>query len=564
MGPGSSNSSFSHEPAKYNEPKTIDDSDVSSIKEAVRQVSTENGELENKEQNSTEPKTDLVRGLTQRNVSFIALGGVIGSGLFIGSGTSLSAGPGSALVAYSVVSVIIYFTMTSLGELATYLPIPGSFNAYGSRFVDPAFGFALSWNYWLNWVSTVANEAGAVAIPISYWLPDVHFAVWGVSLVAVVFGINAVAVRGYGEAEFWFALIKILAICMFIVVGIAVASGGLGGHRYGFEMWRHGDAPFVGGFGGALSTFIQAGFSMQGSELVGVVAAESKTPAKLIPRATRQIIVRLALFFVLSIFLMGLIIPYDDPRLISAESDAGASSPFTIVFLKAGIRPAAHIMNAVLVTSGISACSSGLYAACRTVHVMAVQGHAPQMLGRTTARGVPLLALLFCTVATLVLWAFNFVGQGIVFVFLSGISGVAGYLAWASICVTHIRFRMAWKKQGRRLDELQYRAPLYPFGPVFCFVLICVVVFGQAYPSFADGFDAVMFFSSFIELPLFAALWAGWKWIKGTRLVPLEEIDLDTGARGGISIEEEAAQLDESHSRGARAWALRLVRGIVG
>ncbi|KAJ1721707.1 hypothetical protein LPJ53_003807 [Coemansia erecta] len=511
-----------------------------------------------------EPNTSLTRGLSQRCISFIALGGVIGSGLFLGSGTALSTGPGSALVAYSVVSVIIYFTMTSLGELATYLPIPGSFNAYGSRFVDPAFGFALSWNYWLNWVSTVANEAGAVAIPISYWLPDVHFAVWGVSLLAVVFVINAVTVRGYGEAEFWFALIKILAICMFIVVGILVASGAVGGRRYGFSLWHYGEAPFVGGFGGVLNTFIQAGFSMQGSELVGVVAAESRAPARLIPRATRQIIIRLALFFVLSIFLMGLVIPYDDPRLISEDSDSGTSSPFTIVLLKAGIQPAAHIMNAVLVTSSVSACSSGLYAACRTVHMMAVQGQAPKLMGRTTKQGVPLYALLFCTLTTLGLWAFNFVGQGVVFVFLSGISGVAGYLAWASICVVHIRFRMAWKRQGRDLCELKYRAPLYPFGPVFCFVLICVVIFGQAYPSFENGFDSTTFFSSFIELPLFALFWGVWKWWRRTSVVSLDNIDLDTGARAGFTLEEEDCMLAEMEQNQKRRKVLRVFAAILG
>ncbi|KAI8323655.1 amino acid transporter [Martensiomyces pterosporus] len=470
----------------------------------------------------------------------------MGSGLFIGSGAALNtAGPGGAFVAYAIVSLVIYFTMASLGELATYLPIPGSFNAYGSRFVDPAFGFALSWNYWLNWLSTVANEAGAVAIPVSFWLPHVHFAVWGVSLIALVFVLNAITVRGYGEAEFWFALVKILAVCVFIIVAIAVAAGGLGGHKYGFEMWHYKEAPFVGGLGGLLNTFIQAGFSMQGSELVGVAAAESRNPAKHIPRATRQIVVRLAIFFVLTIFLMGLVIPYDDPRLINASSDASISSPFIILFEKAGIKSAAHIMNAVLVISSVSACSSGLYAACRTVHVMAMQGQAPQFLGRTTSRGVPLFSLVFCVVFTLFLWSFNFVGQGIVFVFLSGISGVAGYLAWASICVVHIRFRMAWKSQGRDLSELRYRAALYPFGPVFCFVLISVVIFGQAYPSFQHGFDAVTFFSSFVELPIFALFVVVWKWYKKTKYVALDDMDLDTGARGGITRDEESELLDD-------------------
>ncbi|KAJ1843214.1 hypothetical protein LPJ73_005557 [Coemansia sp. RSA 2703] len=261
---------------------------------------------------------------------------------------------------------------------------------------------------------------------------------------------------------------------------------------------------------------------------------------------------------------MGLVIPYDDPRLISEDSDSGTSSPFTIVLLKAGIQPAAHIMNAVLVTSSVSACSSGLYAACRTVHMMAVQGQAPKFMGRTTKQGVPLYALLFCTLTTLGLWAFNFVGQGVVFVFLSGISGVAGYLAWASICVVHIRFRMAWKRQGRDLSELKYRAPFYPFGPVFCFVLICVVIFGQAYPSFENGFDSTTFFSSFIELPLFVLFWGVWKWWRRTSVVSLDNIDLDTGARAGFTLEEEDCMLAEMEQKQKKRKALRVLAAILG
>ncbi|KAJ2321228.1 hypothetical protein GGI00_006093, partial [Coemansia sp. RSA 2681] len=191
-------------------------------------------------------------------------------------------------------------------------------------------------------------------------------------------------------------------------------------------------------------------------------------------------------------------------------------------------------------------------------------GHAPKILGRTTRRGVPLHALLFCAAVTLGLWAFNFVGQGIVFVFLTGVSGVAGYLAWASICVVHIRFRMAWKRQGHRLDELRYRAPLFPFGPVFCFVLICVVIFGQAYPSFQNGFDKITFFSSFLELPLFALFWGGWKWWKKTRVVALATMDLDSGARGGLTLEEEDEALAEPRRRGFKAAALRVLAGILG
>ncbi|KAJ1952939.1 hypothetical protein EC988_003282 [Linderina pennispora] len=480
----------------------------------------------------------------------ITLGGVMGSGLFIGSGQALNAaGPGGSFVAYAMVSVVIYFTMSSLGELATYLPIPGSFNAYGGRFIDPAFGFALSWNYWLNWVTVVAYEAGAVAMPISYWLPNVHFAVWGVIMIMVVYAINSISVKGYGEAEFWFALIKILAVLMFIIVAIIVASGGLGGHRYGFELWHYKEGPFVAGFGGLINTFIQAGFSMQGSELVGVTAAESRNPSKHIPRATRQIFFRLVFFFVLTILLMGLVIEYDDPMLVDQGADASLMSPFTILFLKAGIKPAAHIINAIMVISSISACSSGMYAACRTTHLMATQGMAPRILGRTTRRGVPLLALTFCILFTFFLWAFNFVGQGVVFDFLTGISGVTGYLAWAAICIVHIRFRMAWKVQGHSLSELRYKAFAYPFGPVFCLVLIAVIVFGQAYPSFQFGFDAVTFFSSFLELPLFAIFYLGWKFWFKTKFLSLAEIDLVSGARAGVSREEELAMDQSSLNR---------------
>ncbi|MES9683286.1 amino acid permease, partial [Gottfriedia acidiceleris] len=306
----------------------------------------------------TNPKNDKVvsnthdgslkRGLKARHLTMISIGGSIGTGLFLASGTSISqAGPGGAVLAYGLIGIMVYFLMTSLGEMATYLPVSGSFSTYGSRYVDPAFGFAMGWNYWYNWAITLAFELLASSMLMKYWFPHTPAVLWSGIFLVIILGLNLLSVKGYGESEFWFSLIKVVTVVVFLVVGIAMIFGILSGHHAGFKNFTVGDAPFHNGFLGVLSIFIVAGFSFQGTELIGVAAGETEHPEKNVPKAIRQIFWRILLFYVLAIIVIGLLIPYTDPGLMKNDV---AVSPFTLVFEKLGVAFAASVMNAVILT----------------------------------------------------------------------------------------------------------------------------------------------------------------------------------------------------------------------
>ncbi|MDU7824355.1 MAG: amino acid permease, partial [Veillonella sp.] len=227
----------------------------------------------------------LKRSLKARHMNMIALGGAIGTGLFVAGGEVVStAGPGGALVAYGLIGIMVYFLMTSLGEMATYLPIPGSFGTYAKRYVDPAFGFALGWNYWFNWAITLAAEVLAGALIMKYWFPDVPAIVWSALFLFILFGLNYLSTRSFGESEYVFSSIKVITVFVFLFCGFMLIFG-IGGTSPGFENWTVGEAPFVGGWESILAIFMVAGFSFQGTELIGVAAGEAEDPEKNVPKA---------------------------------------------------------------------------------------------------------------------------------------------------------------------------------------------------------------------------------------------------------------------------------------
>lgn len=227
---------------------------------------------------------DVKRSLKTRHLSMIAIGGSIGTGLFLASGNAIAtAGPGGALVAYVAIGLMVFFLMTSLGEMATYMPVSGSFSTYATRFVDPAFGFALGWNYWFNWAITLAVDISTAAIIVQFWFPQTPAWLWSTIFLVLIFGLNALSVRAYGESEYWFSIIKVATVIVFLVIGVLTIFGILGGQFIGFKNFTFGEAPFKGGFFAILGTFLIAGFSFQGTELVGIAAGESATPEKKCP-----------------------------------------------------------------------------------------------------------------------------------------------------------------------------------------------------------------------------------------------------------------------------------------
>lgn len=476
----------------------------------------------------TQNSVQLQRKLGARHLNMIAIGGSIGTGLFLASGATIaSAGPAGALLAYALIGVMIYFLMTSLGELATHNPTSGAFFTYGTKYVEGGFGFALGWNYWYNWAITVAFELVAVQFIMKFWFPDIPGFYWSAIFLAVIFGINALTVKGFGESEFFFSLVKVLAIIAFIIIGIwMIAKIMLTPGASAFANWSVGEAPFVGGFQALIGVAMIAGFSFQGTEMVGVAAGESKDPQKTIPVAIKQIFWRILLFYIVCIFIIGTLVAYNDPRLLqAAATEDVALSPFTLLYEKAGFAFAASMMNAVILTAILSAGNSGMYSSTRMLFDMARKGSAPKLFAHLDPRGVPMNALYATTAIAALCFLTTFFGEQEVFNWLLNMSGMCGFIVWLGIAISHYRFRKGYLAQGYQLEGLAYRAKFFPFAPWFAFILCSIVVLGQNYQAVLEGeWSAVL--STYIGILLFLVIWLGYKWKYKTKLVSYQEMDV--------------------------------------
>lgn len=482
--------------------------------------------MDNTSNNEATPSTQVKRGLKHRHLTMIALGGTIGTGLFVASGATISqAGPLGALVAYVAIGLMVFFLMTSLGEMASYLPVSGSFASFADRYVDKAFGFAMGWNYWFNSAITVAVEAATVGVIMQFWLPHVPTWIWSTIVIALILLINLISAKAYGEAEFWMATIKVIAVIAFIVIGLATIFGVM---TYKPDVARNlsagGNHGFVGGIGGMIAVFMIAGFSFQGTEIVGIAAGESENPEKNVPSAIKQVFWRIIIFYFLSIFVIGALVYYKDPSLLRAATQSDITvSPFTLVFERAGLAAAASVMNAVILTSVISSANSWLYAASRMLFGMAKEGHAPKVFAKTnTSNGVPIYAILATVAIGLLAFLTSIFGTEIYF-YLVAASGLSGFLAWIGIAICHFRFRRAFIKQGHKLSELGYHAKWFPIGPIIALILSIIIVIGQITTV---TMNAQSIITTYLALPLFLILYFSYKIVKKTKLIPLEEVDL--------------------------------------
>jgi lysine-specific permease len=493
----------------------------------------------------TSPQPDrLQRAIGPRQLSMIAIGGAIGTGLFLASGSAIAqAGPGGSMLAYAVMGLAVFCMMQSLGEMATQLPIAGSFEAYAERFVDPSLGFAFGWNYWFSWSITLAAEFVAGSLIVRFWFPDTNPTYWAMGFFTVLMALNLMSVKAYAEAEYWFASIKVGTVVIFIGVGLLMVFGLLGDPTaVGFQNWRLSDAasgktaPFVDGLSAILLVFLVAGFSFQGTEGVGLAAAETEDPATNVPKAIRTVFWRILLFYIGCIAVIGLLVPFNDPNLLRNDEGSIAFSPFTIVFQHIpGIGYyAANVMNFVILSAVLSAGNSSLYVSSRMLYAMAHSGKAPQRFGRVNARGVPVAAVWATGLVGATAFLASTVGEQKIYQMLYNASGLTGFVIWLGIAICHLRFRRAWVAQGRSLDDLKFRARFYPWAPLLALVLFVIVVFGanaslfQANPL--SWFDII---TSYAVIPMFFALYLGHKWRYRTRVVPLPEcrLDMDDPAR---------------------------------
>lgn len=471
----------------------------------------------------------LQRGLKSRHVAMIALGGSIGTGIFLSSGNAIhTAGPGGAILAYLIVGCMIYFLMTSLGEMSAAIPVTGSFCEYCTRFVDPAMGFSMSYNYWFNWAITVAAELSAAAIVMQYWFPSIPIIYWSALFFCIILIFNLSAVGLYGEIEYYFSTIKFGTILIFIFVGLLMIFGLLGSEPIHYDNLVIGDAPFHDGWRGMFAVMLVAGFSFQGTELFGVTAGETKNPRESIPKAVRNIFWRILLCYIALIAIISFIIPYNNPLLVNPDNDI-ALSPFTIVFKAAGLKFAATMINIIVLTAVLSAANASMYTATRTLWYMSQKGIAPSVFGKVNKKAVPVYACLATSLFGAVTFLSMFFGSGKIFIWLVNISSLSGFIAWLGIAVSHYRFRKAYVLQGNDLASLPYKSKLYPFGPIFTLLLCTCIIIGQQFAS-TESFTLKNFLATYFSIPIFITLYISFKLYHRTKVVALDKkLSLEEG-----------------------------------
>lgn len=344
-------------------------------------------------------------------------------------------------------------------------------------------GFAMGWDYALGWLTVLPFEITAAGLTIDFWRTDINIGVWIAVFLFILSLVQVFGVRGYGEVEFALGMIKIVAVVGFIIFGIVVDCGGVKSDPRGYigaHYW-HEPGAFKNGFKGFCSVFVTAAFAFGGTELVGLAAAEAANPRKTLPTATKQVFWRITTFYVLSLFIVGLILPSDDPDLLGSSGANTKASPFVLAIQMAGVKGLPSVFNAVITISVISVANSCTFASTRTMQALAVRGMGPKFLMYTDKKGRP----IWCIVIQIIFGFLAFINEAsvgsTVFTWLLSLSGLSYFFVWGSICLSHIRFRHGWKVQGHTLDELPYQASFGVVGSYFGFGLNVIALIATFY-----------------------------------------------------------------------------------
>ncbi|KAF7331999.1 Amino acid permease [Mycena kentingensis (nom. inval.)] len=492
----------------------------------------------------------LVRQLKNRHIAMISIGGVIGTGLFLGTANALRhGGPIGLLLGYLAMGSITYTVMYAspivaiasnralagfhweqvfryfliskcfnlfIQEMVAFLPIPGGHIKLAERFVDPAFSFTMGWNYWYNWIIILPAELSAAAVLINYWTTSVNNAVWITMCLVVVVIINLLGAGVYGEAEFIFASIKVITITGLIILGIVLDLGGGPDHdRLGFRYWKH-PGPFVqyNGIGGSKGQFLgwvsvltQAAFSYIGTEIVAIAAGEAKNPRRNLPKAIKRVYIRILLFYIGGVIIIGLLVPSSDPGLNLNSGDA-ASSPFVIAIKRSGIKALPSIINACLLTSAWSAGSSDLYTSSRALYGLAAAGNAPRIFLKTLSNGLPIVSIIFCSLFSCLAYMAIESGAGRVFGWFANMTSIAGLMTWFGISLTYLRFYAGMKAQGFDRTTLPYYSRLQPYAAWYSMCFSLLICFFSGWAVFLKGnWDVPTFVTNYFPLALFPVLY---------------------------------------------------------
>jgi AAT family amino acid transporter len=403
---------------------------------------------------SPPPDGGLHRGLSNRHIQMIALGGAIGTGLFYGSATSIGMAGPSITLGYLLGGAVIFLIMRALGEMSVHTPVSGAFSHYAFENWGPFAGFFSGWNYWFTYIVVSMAELAVVGIYVNYWLPGVPTWVSAAIFLVLITSVNLINVRAYGEFEFWFAIIKVVAIIAMIGLGakIVLFGAGNGARATGISnLWTHGGY-FPHGLWGMVTALVVVMFSFGGVELIGITAGEVDDPRRTIPKAINQVVYRILIFYVGAIFVILCIFPWNQVGTVG--------SPFVVIFERIGIAGAATLLNVVVLTAALSAYNSGLYSNGRMLYNLALQGNAPRYLRTLNKAGSPSAGVLTSSAVTGLVVVLNLAFPGKVFLYLMSVATIAAIFNWAMVVITQMKFR---RRIGpAEVARLGFRMPLFP------------------------------------------------------------------------------------------------------
>ena len=413
--------------------------------------------------------SQLQRGLKNRHIQLIAMGGAIGTGLFLGSAQVIqSAGP-SIILGYAIGGLIAFLIMRQLGEMIVEEPVAGSFSHFAYQYWGKFPGFLSGWNYWVLYILVAMSELTAVAKYINYWWP--HIAAWQSVLFffVVITAINLTNVKFYGESEFWLAIIKVTAVVAMILFGLFLLFTADANSTASFSnLWAHGGF-FPNGFDGLFYMLAFLIFAFGGIELIGMAAAEANDPKKTIPKAINQVVFRILIFYIGSLTILLSLVPWNQLDLGGLDK-----SPFVMIFSQMGIGWAAHLLNFIILTAALSVYNSGMYANSRMLYGLAEQGNAPKVFAKTNKQGVPVPAVLLSALLIFGCVLLNYFVPEDALGHLIYIVVGALVLNWAMITLTHLKFKQAMKKTG---EITKFPALWTPLGNFIVLAFIAVVLF---------------------------------------------------------------------------------------
>nr|WP_263327333.1 amino acid permease [Neobacillus sp. Marseille-Q6967] len=410
----------------------------------------------------------LQRGLTNRHIQLIALGGAIGVGLFYGSSSTIQMAGPAILLSYLVGGLVIFTIMRALGEMAVDEPVSGSFSSYANRYLGHFAGYLTGWTYWFMWVVVGMAELTVIGVYVNYWLPDIPQWLSALAALIVITMVNLINVKAFGEFEFWFAMIKVVAIIGMILMGLAMIFLGIGneGQPIGFDnLWVHGG--FIpNGIKGLLLSLVLVMFSFGGVELVGITAGEAENPQKSIPSAINNVVWRILIFYIAALGIMMILFPWNEV--------GSNGSPFVLIFDEIGIPGAAHIINFVVLTAALSAFNSGLFSTGRMLYNLSLQNNGPKFFGKLNKYSTPRRGILFSSSFLLVAVLLNYIVPEKVFMYISAVATVAVITSWTIILLTQLKFRQSKTKE--EVDKLAFKMPLHPISTYIALAFLALVI----------------------------------------------------------------------------------------